>query len=562
MIQLTLECVRLTVRYPLLFSNETSSTSDNLHCLEKSVTAYKCQWQNLEYETTHLCDSWRLFLEAVEVILRRWHLTFEEQYWLSRSLELGWRSAPSNGKRSDPSAAKANLFARVEAAPHRPPPERGQQQWCEGAPPGDPLGWCTQSFPSGPPSPPHPLCASPSPHLPSSLAFFAGLENAQCEFVMKQYAFPSCGSVQDIKNVILEEKQFDVFEAVSPCKNWYGRWFVAWSWQKKRALHWHWSLQDQPPYPIRRGFDVDIWAGYIFHMESHCFLYLVSAEGRVSCCRARRPPGTSRRPSCPRLCCRARGRSCAGRAWTPPSPPSFPPPLSVSFHPHPGRCLPLFFHKKVGSLNGFSQHWNRNQLCQFHTNYEWPISEMISLQKNLNKFKAKIRELFFCNVEFTVAWEPSGCPVDPMRPRCGGRESEVSNCKYRGCIPGQITSTNGYQIFGVLSLSGAQCIGLEVRAVPSVSHCIRTEATAYRWRKVVTREGEGVKKSRLANVRKVVWDWPAWQSPPPSWRRGWLEPGAGWTPSPRCSSLSSSRFQVSLFWGMPTWPQWRLDITQ
>ena len=36
---------------------------------------------------------------------------------------------------------------------------------------------------------------------------------------MKQYAFPSCGSVQDIKNVILEEKQFDVFEAVSPCKN-------------------------------------------------------------------------------------------------------------------------------------------------------------------------------------------------------------------------------------------------------------------------------------------------------------------------------------------------------
>lgn len=129
---------------------------------------------------------------------------------------------------------------------------------------------------------------------------------------------------------------------------------------------------------------------------------------------------------------------------------------------------------------------------------------MISLQKNLNKFKAKIRELFFCNVEFTVAWEPSGCPVDPMRPRCGGRESEVSNCKYRGCIPGQITSTNGYQIFGVLSLSGVQCIGLEVRAVPLVSHCIRTEATGYRWRKVVTREGEGVKKSRLANVRKVV----------------------------------------------------------
>ena len=107
---------------------------------------------------------------------------------------------------------------------------------------------------------------------------------------------------------------------------------------------------------------------------------------------------------------------------------------------------------------------------------------MISLQKNLNKFKAKIRELFFCNVEFTVAWEPSGCPVDPMRPRCGGRESEVSNCKYRGCIPGQITSTNGYQIFGVLSLSGVQCIGLEVRAVPLVSHCIRTEATGYRGR--------------------------------------------------------------------------------
>ena len=82
---------------------------------------------------------------------------------------------------------------------------------------------------------------------------------------------------------------------------------------------------------------------------------------------------------------------------------------------------------------------------------------------------------------------------------------------------------NVYQIFGVLSLSSVQWIGLEVRAVSLVSHCIRSEATTgYPWREVVTRKRErGVKKSRSQTCKSGGNDLHGRALLPPEDRGGW-----------------------------------------